>query len=99
MDHQVQDHADFGATGIELRVSVDVNKERGERKVFYSQEGGVETFDMANLEFNSRFTGKLDQLVSFFHGVGQGLFDKDMFAFLDSFLTPLKVKRGRSDHI
>src|SRR6185437_3999853 len=94
VDHEVEDDADLGAAGVELRQAMDLDKKGVERDGLNGEIGGVKAFDMAHLELYVRFPDELYDLAGFFHGVGKGFFHKYVFAFADRFLAEVEVEWG-----
>jgi hypothetical protein len=58
------------------------------------QEGGIEAFDMADLELDIGLADQLDELAGLFHRAGEGFFDEYVFALTDGFFTEFKMERG-----
>ena len=54
---------------------------------------------MSHLAFDTGLCGKLYQLPGFFHGIGQGLFYKNMFTLFDGFFAEFKMIIRGGHHI
>ena len=55
--------------------------------ILQSKECGIESFHMSYLEFAIGFFCQLHEFTGFIHGIGQGLFNKYMFAFAQGHIT------------
>src|SRR6218665_1360176 len=91
MDHQIQYHAHFRSSRIELRKTMNLDEHRAKWHVFQRQKGRVEPLHMAYLHLTAGFFCQLYQLSRLIHRMGQWLFHEHMLALFDSLFTPGKM--------
>ncbi len=83
VDHEVKDDADVERAEGEWADAVAVNVKRGGEVCFGRDEGGVEAFDVSDLDGDAAAVGEGEQLVSLGEGAGEGFFDEDGAALFD----------------
>src|ERR1700722_6635859 len=93
--HEVQYNADFGSSRVKLCKAMHFDEERVQRHGLYGKKGGIEAFDMPNLQFDVRFMDQLHQFSCLCHRIGQRFLDEYVFAFTDSIFAEGKMCRSR----
>ncbi len=95
MDHQVQHDADVGAaTGVGGE-AVGFDELGAGELGFEGAQGGVEAFDVADLEDEFLFLGDANQFAGLGGVVGNRFFDEEMAAFIKKQGADLVVGAGR----
>ena len=67
--------------------------------VFYGFIGGVKTLYMADLTFNIILFRRCDEFFGFGNGLGDGFFNKNVFALFDAFQGKGMMKWSRGNNI
>ena len=78
MDHEVEDDIDIEGTGGEDAEAVRLKKHGAVEQRANGLDGGIETFEMADLQDALVMGREMDEVVGFFEGGSEGLFDEDI---------------------
>ena len=97
MDHQVEHHVDVSAALAKRRQPMALDESRRAQQRLSGDDGGVEAFQVADLQHPPRLPGRRNELLRLHDGLGDGFFHQDMRTRLQKGHGHLEVSRRRRD--
>jgi len=98
MNHEIEDDADISAASGVRRKSMGLDETRLSGDGLHVAEGGVESFDVADLENQAILLSKVDQFGGLKGSLGHRFFDEDMFAGGKERFADLEMSVGWGDY-
>jgi hypothetical protein len=97
VDHQIQDSPNIQGTTGERAMSFGFDKLGTDWPLHQLLEGRVESFDVPDLEWNSGFVGKRDEIIGFGNGSTNGFLDQSRNASPEKRRSDPMVVNSRRD--